>query len=381
MTNVPTNEDIYNATHKELRDCWLVTGANKHNPDSRLETLKLSSLIGLLAKIDRRSNRSNTKGGRGLIFPLETCQRIMDDPNNSDVHDLRESIAKAIVQHRIEALGVDETATIDGMSFDDDYDEDDDEESNGSVDRENDRGRASGSYNRSRSRSPVGCDEQKKQQQKKQQKKQPQERQDQDRQQEQRPRGMDTIEAVTKAAYAALMSPNRLKIYNAAMSVLTGDGLFDKQVHADPEQRSKSWMALCPPARQCQSPPWRKLINAASGVLMGDPCEPEAALSQDMAILKAAVDRVLSGGPDRHRACLALSIIRRSTLLPKATLMTVLQCGDQKEVGTKMLQVSSTLFSWAMRWSPDGSERAPPEPWVADVCKTAMRILHDMPVK
>ena len=347
MSNTPpTNEEIYAAVHREIHACWLVSHADKHDADTLLKTLNLPSLKNrLLAKLDRRNKVKDNRGGpSGIIFPLDVCQRIMNDVDNTDAYSLRDSIARAIVRHRVDALGVDETMTVDA---DHSYDDDDDMTgSNGSASSGGrSQHRRGGHANRSRSRSPP---------------------------QRPPPHGDEaapTIAAATKAAIEALMPPARLQTYTAAMSVLT-EGVGDKSI-ADKRQL---WTALCPLGPLGKSIPRRKMIDAACGVLMGDAHGPEVALPHDMAVLTSMVERVLSGDLDKDRVCLALRIIRRHTLLPKAGLKTILECSEA-DVGKKMLNAGQQLFSWTMRYKPDGTSRPAPLPWVADVCRLALCIL------
>ena len=346
MSDIPTDESIYAAVHREIHACWLVSHADKHDADTLLKTLNLPSLKNrLLAKLDRRNKVKDNRGGpSGIIFPLDVCQRIMNDVDNTDAYSLRDSIARAIVRHRVDALGVDETMTVDA---DHSYDDDDDMTgSNGSASSGGrSQHRRGGHANRSRSRSPP---------------------------QRPPPHGDEaapTIAAATKAAIEALMPPARLQTYTAAMSVLT-EGVGDKSI-ADKRQL---WTALCPLGPLGKSIPRRKMIDAACGVLMGDAHGPEVALPHDMAVLTSMVERVLSGDLDKDRVCLALRIIRRHTLLPKAGLKTILECSEA-DVGKKMLNAAQQLHSWTMRYKPDGSNRPAPLPWVAEVCRVAFCIL------
>jgi hypothetical protein len=160
------------------------------------------------------------------------------------------------------------------------------------------------------------------------------------------------------------------KTYDAAMSVMT-DGVGDM---SDAGKRAK-WAALQAQAKPGQA--MRKLILAATGVMVGSPRKLGDAMDLDTAVLTVRVRHMLTADhPDTERVLLALRIIRRFTHLPGADLQTILEC-DDGDVRVRMTAASRLLFSWEMQWDVDNVRRVV-APWIAGVCKTAMRILDDL---
>jgi hypothetical protein len=122
------------------------------------------------------------------------------------------------------------------------------------------------------------------------------------------------------------------------------------------------------------------MIKKAIDALLGDACTADDAVDLDLALLTSMARRTLSANPaatpDTDRVCLAIGIIRRYTLLPDPTLGTTLDCEDNDVYGS-MQHAHHQMFSWELRMAPDGSRRVP-LPWVADVCRVALRILDDL---
>lgn len=396
-----TNARIYRDVLETLQECYDETGAAKHYPQKRLMENR-ASLNGWLAKLDRRPKKAATSGPRGIIFTLEVCQRILRD-DSTNVSSLRERIASAIVHHRYDALGVDETMTHDadasseednsnaasskdesddedndkgeddgGVAGDEDEDEDEDED----IRRRRSPVHRSRSRSRSQSRSPGGdrrrdfsCERRNR----RRSRNRPHGRQQQQQQPQQLPPSRlpciaASIDAVMVAALTAIMSPSDLAAYHAARGVLTsgigGDTDADKRA---------TWATLC---IMNQPPPPSNLIamiKTACGVFIGDACSATEALDVDTAVLDQSVT---TWGVDNERAKFALRIIRRCTMLPGESLAIVLSCRPE-EVDDRLRHAHHLMFSWEMRsMLPDGTRRRP-VPWIADACQVALRLLDE----
>ena len=358
---------VYTQVRAELAKNFFVTGATKHDPAKRLLETP-DSLRNWLAKLDRcpkKLHRTDDGGGpREIVFNLQACQRIMRDPTCTDVGDLRERIATAIVHHRTNAMGIEESTTEAAGPPSLSSNEEDGAVSSDNTVPDVDAGRAT-RRGRSRSRSVTLLDSHNNVANEAHVDASPHAH-------EQLHRGQASIDAVMNSAMQALLSPDLRATYDVAMAVLA-HGIDGK---SDAEKRVM-WSSLCPFGHR-HGPAMRNLVRAAAGVILGDAWTPEATIGLDTTLLTATVERVLpADDPDRARACLALRIIRRSTLLlPGATLETVLDC-NADEVRGKMRDAHHLLFSWEMRWVDDERRRVP-EPWIVDVCKTALRVLDDL---
>ena len=363
MTTHAIDADVYTRVHAELATNFRRTGASKHDPAKRLLEDR-ESIDGWLVKLDKRHKNLRTGGLRGIIFDQEACKRILRDTGVTDMGTLRDRIADAIVRHRGHALGVVESTTVaaDPSSSEDGSASSGNTKSvaedNGAMRRgrwlDRDRSRS-----RSRSRSIAGRSENG--------------AEVVTPAQAHAQRGQKSTQDVTNAAMEVLYPrPSRRVIYDAAIAVMsTGVDNMDAA-----EKRGK-WAALMAPSGPIKpSPAMRKLILAASGVIMGTPWNPEDVIELDTNLLTARVAHKLAEHTDMGRVSLALRIIRRVAHMPGADLPTILECGVD-DVRAKMRDAHNTMFSWEMQWGPDNVRRVP-EPWIADVCKTALRLLDDL---
>ena len=178
------------------------------------------------------------------------------------------------------------------------------------------------------------------------------------------------------AAIAKMLTSGQMSSRNAALAVLTGT-----VTAMTAQQKRHLWASLCPSAATLpETSPRRKMIKKAIDALLGDACTADDAVDLDLALLTSMARRTLSANPaatpDTDRVCLAIGIIRRYTLLPDPTLGTTLDCEDNDVYGS-MRHAHHQMFSWELRMAPDGSRRVP-LPWVADVCRVALRILDDL---
>ena len=181
------------------------------------------------------------------------------------------------------------------------------------------------------------------------------------------------IDRVMNAALGAVLSHSDLKAYHAARSVFGGlDGKSDAEKQA-------MWAKLC----ISQPPPLSDnaiaMLKNACGVFMGVPCSPADALGIADAFVAAAVDTTMTMRDhlDAARVRFAFRIILRRTMLINPTLETVLACVNG-EVDDRLREAHHLMFPWEMRrMSPDGTRRVP-VPWVADLCKTTLRLLDDL---
>jgi hypothetical protein len=261
-----------------------------------------------------RRNKTEDKGG--LVFTLEVCKKILRDPVCADVNAMRERIAIAIVEHR----------NIDAAHPS--SDSSDEENLPRSSDDEN------GPNPKRICRSLHSTQAQ----------------------------GKMAIEFATSTVMRQLAATDRVT-FECASKVLKGG--VQRMSDADKHE-------LCTKlGNPFDHPMMNVMVKAAYGVMFGASWgAPIASKFAD-----ATVDTMLrSAYPiDGARACYALGIIRRC-IVPGATLDTVLDGGP---TSAKLGEALDTLHSWRMLFGTDGARRVP-TPWIADMCKVAMRMLDDL---
>lgn len=181
------------------------------------------------------------------------------------------------------------------------------------------------------------------------------------------------VNRILPAAMAAVVPRADLNAYRAACPVLGGiEGKSDAEKQA-------IWATLCIPQPPPLSDNAKTMLKKACGVFMGDPCSPADALGIAEAFIVAAVDATMTirNHPDTARVRLALRILTRRSMLINPTLEKVLACVDA-EVDDRLREAHHLMFPWEMRrMSPDGTRRRP-IPWVADLCKAALRLIDDL---
>jgi hypothetical protein len=385
-----------------LNQHYLLTNrtSRKYQPKRLLVEKNLDNLVN---KLDWRPAPESPpdRRKRCLIFTPQVCREILeeDDDSSTPVSELRTRIVEAIEYHRANALGVDDTMTSDLRipSSDDEESEDGDPSRSRSRSRSRSHSpstrRSPRDRSRSRSRSPPRGQQQQQraqprgQQQQQQQRSPPRGQQQQQQQQRSPPRGQqqqqqrspprgrplllppgsaEEIAALKNTAMQALL-PQDFRTFDAAYVVIS-QGVEGK---SDAEKR-EIWGKICPLNTARSTRPFRDMVQVACDVFVGK----RRANNNDL--MDLVIDVAVAAVPDEHidadRLRFALPIVYRCTMLPFPTPSVVLEC-EAAEVDEHLRAAYNLLFSWELRaLQPDGTRRVP-EPWVAKICATALRLL------